>query len=402
MLELNISLTDILVIFVFIVLFSSLIYLIYLIHSLKRECNHSFTESITTQLQKNNEFINSKFTPLKESLSKALFSMYRSHQKSHLQLLNHLTSEAGESRKESQGNFQILKSEVQQQLSEMRTVVDEKLQKTLNQRLSQSSEMVSSRLDSMHNDLGQLQSLTTGINDLKNVLSNVKTRGILGEVMLESLLSEMFSPNQYSKNVSTKKGSQANVEFALRMPSEAAKDIWLPIDSKFPLEAAQKLMDSKHNDDLLEVTKLQKEFSLRLKRFAKDISTKYIDPPHTTSFAVMFLPTESLFLEVLNCDGLFQVLQREYKVTVTGPTTLSAFFNSLKMGFHSLNIQKHSHEIMNSFIDLKKEFATYSELISKAHKQVGTAYNSLSDLEGVRMRAILRKFEQLEGIENQE
>ncbi|MCK5153850.1 MAG: DNA recombination protein RmuC, partial [Spirochaetales bacterium] len=232
------------------------------------------------------------------------------------------------------------------QITEMRKTVDEKLQSTLEKRIGESFKQVSDRLELVHKGLGEMQTIATGVGDLKKVLSNVKTRGVLGEYQLGNILEEILAPGQYGKNVATKKGSQANVEYAVKLPGQSNdSEVWMPIDSKFPIESYNRLLDAFESGDknLIEIS--QKELTKTIESFAKDIHNKYIDPPHTTDFAIMFLPVESLYGEVLRHPGLFETLQRKYKITITGPTTLSALLNSLQMGFRTLAVQKKSSEV---------------------------------------------------------
>lgn len=279
-----------------------------------------------------------------------------------------------------------------QQLNEMRKTVDEKLQTTLEKRLGESFKQVSDRLEQVHKGLGEMQTLAIGVGDLKKVLSNVKTRGILGEYQLGNILEQILSPEQYAMNVATKQGSQANVEFAVKLPGKSdEKIVWLPLDSKFPLESYQVLLLAYEEAEPLKIDQAQKLLLKAVENFAKDISVKYIDPPNTTDFAIMFLPIESLFAEVLRHPQLFELLQRKYHITITGPTTLSALLNSLHMGFRTLAVQKRSSEVWKVLAEVKTEFATYSEQLALVHKQLTTASGSLEKLKDTRTKAMERK-----------
>ena len=279
-----------------------------------------------------------------------------------------------------------------QQLNEMRKTVDEKLQTTLEKRLGESFKQVSDRLEQVHKGLGEMQNLAIGVGDLKKVLSNVKTRGILGEYQLGNILEQILTPGQYSVNVATKQGSQANVEFAVKLPGKAdEKTVWLPMDSKFPLESYQLLLLAYEEAEPIKIDLAQKALLKAVEGFAKDISAKYIDPPHTTDFAIMFLPIESLFAEVLRHPQMFELLQRKYRITITGPTTLSALLNSLHMGFRTLAVQKRSSEVWKVLAEVKTEFATYSEQLALVHKQLTTASGSLERLKDTRTKAMERK-----------
>lgn len=287
------------------------------------------------------------------------------------------------------------------QLNEMRKTVDEKLQSTLEKRLGESFKQVSERLELVHKGLGEMQNLAVGVGDLKKVLSNVKTRGILGEYQLGNILEQILSPEQYGINVATKKGSQANVEFAIKLPGKADdKTVWLPIDSKFPLETYQVLLNVYETANSGNVAAAQKQLLKALENFAKDISGKYLDPPHTTDFAIMFLPVESLYAEVLRHPQMFEKLQRVYRVTVTGPTTLSALLNSLQMGFRTLAVQKRSSEVWHVLAEVKTEFAKYSEQLTLVHKQLNTASTSLEKLQSTRTSALERKLRGVESLQD--
>ena len=279
-----------------------------------------------------------------------------------------------------------------QQLTDMRKTVDEKLQSTLEKRLGESFKQVSDRLEQVHKGLGEMQTLAIGVGDLKKVLSNVKTRGILGEYQLGNILEQILTPDQYATNVATKQGSQANVEFAVKLPGkDDEKTVWLPMDSKFPLESYQVLLQAYEEGDTAKIDQAQNTLLKVVESFAKDISTKYIDPPHTTDFAIMFLPIESLFAEVLRHSHMFELLQRKYRITITGPTTLSALLNSLHMGFRTLAVQKRSSEVWKVLAEVKTEFSTYSEQLALVHKQLTTASGSLEKLKDTRTKAMERK-----------
>jgi DNA recombination protein RmuC len=298
----------------------------------------------------------------------------------------------------------LIREDNTRQLNEMRRTVDEKLHNTLEQRLGESFKRVSDQLEQVHKGLGEMQSLAVGVGDLKKVLSNVKTRGILGEYQLGNILEQILSPEQYDVNVATRKGSQANVEYAVKLPGKADdKVVWLPIDSKFPLESYQALLAALDEGNPALVDQAQKQLLRAIESFAKDIAGKYLDPPHTTDFAIMFLPVESLYAEVLRSPELFEKLQRTYRVTITGPTTLSALLNSLHMGFRTLAVQQRSSEVWKVLAEVKTEFGKYSELLDTVHKQITTASNSLERLKTTRTAAMERKLRGVEvlGIESE-
>mgnify|MGYP000031644740 FL=1 len=287
-----------------------------------------------------------------------------------------------------------------QQLTEMRKTVDEKLHETLEKRLGESFKLVSDRLEQVHKGLGEMQTLAVGVGDLKKVLSNVKTRGILGEYQLGNILEQILSPEQYGVNVATKKGSQANVEYAVKLPGKSdEKTVWLPIDSKFPLESYQSLLKALDDGDTANIEIAQKALLKAIESFAKDISGKYIDPPNTTDFAIMFLPVESLYAEVLRHPEVFEKLQRTYRITITGPTTLSALLNSLNMGFRTLAVQKRSSEVWSVLAEVKTEFVKYADQLEKVKKHLNTASSSLDSLQTTRTSVMERKLRGVETLE---
>ena len=281
-------------------------------------------------------------------------------------------------------------------LEQMRATVDEKLHATLETRLGESFKLVSERLEAVQRGLGEMQNLATGVGDLKRVLTNVKTRGILGEVQLGSLLEQMLTGEQYESNVVTVPGSSERVEFAIRMPGQGeGEHILLPIDAKFPMEDYQRLLEAQENADMEAAGLAGRALEVRVREEAKRIKGKYIASPHTTDFAVLFLPTEGLFAEVIRRPGLFELLQREHRVTVAGPTTLSALLNSLQMGFRTLAIAKRSSEVWALLGAVKNEFGKFGVVLEKTRKQLDAARNSI-DSAGQRTRAIERK---LRGVE---
>jgi len=283
------------------------------------------------------------------------------------------------------------------QLNEMRKTVDEKLQTTLEKRLGESFKLVSERLELVHKGLGEMQTIANGVGDLKKVLSNVKTRGVLGEYQLGNILEQVLTPDQYSKNVATRKGSQAHVEYAIRLPGKSTdEEVWMPVDSKFPMESYELLLAAYEAGIPEQIENSQKVLVKAVEGFAREISEKYIEPPYTTDFGIMFLPVESLYAEVLRHPGLFETLQRKYKITITGPTTLSALMNSLHMGFRTLAVQKRSSEVWNVLGAVKSEFSKFSEQLTKVQKQLHTASGSLETLRGTRTKQIERKLQNVE------
>ncbi len=291
-----------------------------------------------------------------------------------------------------------IKEDNNKKLDEMRNVVDEKLQSTLENRISQSFKIVNERLEQVYKGLGEMQSLAIGVGDLKKVLSNVKTRGVLGELQLAAILREILSPDQYEANVATKKGSQSFVEFAVKLPGNRST-VYLPIDAKFPSDAYEKLQDAFEDGDKNKIFAAKAELSARIKGFAKDISEKYIDVPNTTEFAIMFLPFEGLYSEVTSL-GLFEDLQRKYRVTITGPATMAALLNSLQMGFKTLAIQKKSSEVWSTLGAVKNEFEQFEKVLSSAQKKIESANSELDKLIGVRTRQIQKRLNGIQAIES--
>jgi DNA recombination protein RmuC len=283
-----------------------------------------------------------------------------------------------------------LQAENSRKLDEMRHIVDEKLQKTLEQRLGESFKQVSERLEQVHKGLGEMQSLASGVGDLKRVLTNVKTRGIFGEVQLGALLEQVLTPEQYAANIATRAGSNDRVEFAVKLPGrDDAGPVWLPIDAKFPREDYERLLDAQERADRDAADAAAAALESRIRLEAKTIAAKYLAPPQTTDFALLFLPTEGLYAEVLRRPGLMEALQREHRVTVTGPTNLLAFLNSLQMGFRTLAIEKRSSEVWRVLGAVKTEFGKFGEVLDKVRKKLDEATNQL-DSTGVRTRAITR------------
>ena len=287
------------------------------------------------------------------------------------------------------------------QLEKMRATVDEKLQETLEKKLGESFDLVSKRLEEVHKGLGEMQTIASGVGDLKKVLSNVKTKGVFGEYQLGNILEQILTPDQYGKNIATNPDYNGSVEFAVKMPGKNNDTVlWLPIDSKFPTESYELLIDAYDQADKTIVESARKQLIRSIDTFAKDISTKYISVPETTDFAIMFLPIEGLFAEVLREPGIMEVLRKKYKIALTGPTTLSALLNSLQMGFRTLLVQERSSEVWNILSSVKSEFSTFGTHLSKVQSQLKTASTSLENLQGTRTRAMERKLRDVEIIDN--
>ncbi len=286
-------------------------------------------------------------------------------------------------------------------LEKMRETVDEKLHKTLEERLGKSFEVVTQQLLKVQKGLGEMQTLASGVGDLKKVLSNVKTSGVLGEIQLGNILEQILAPEQYQSNVKTKKGSDAMVEYAIKMPgkSQSSGPVFLPVDAKFPQEDYARLQSAYEVGDPTAIESSLRSLLNAVKKFAKDIAQRYIDPPHTTDFGIMFLPFEGLYAEVTRHPELIAQLQREYKIIITGPTTLAAMLNSLQMGFKTLAIQKRSSEVWEILASVKKEFSNFGTVLEKAQRKIKEADNEIEKMVTTRTRMMLSKLRKVEQIE---
>lgn len=293
---------------------------------------------------------------------------------------------------------QLLVNHTEKRLEEIRITVEEKLQKTLNERISQSFRLVNEQLENVQKGLGEMQTLAQDVGGLKRVLSNVKTRGNIGEIQLNMLLEQLLAPEQYEANVKTKKGSDALVEFAVKLPGkdDLAQCVYLPIDAKFPKDMYEQLLDAYDTADPQQIETAGKNLETTIRKMAKDISDKYLDPPATTEFGIMFLPFEGIYAEVVRRSALLEDLQRHYRVVVTGPTTLAAILNSLQMGFRTLAIQKYSGEVWKILGAVKKEFESMGGMLEKAKKHLETANGQIDNVLGVRTRAIQRRLKDVD------
>ena len=283
-----------------------------------------------------------------------------------------------------------IREENNRQLEQMRQTVDEKLQKTLNDRITQSFQLVNERLEQVYAGLGEMKTLAAGVGDLKKVLSNVKTRGVLGEVQLGAILEQILSPEQYAANVKTRPRSTHFVEYAVKLPGADEDTVWLPIDAKFPADAYTQLLDAYESGDADAVKAAGSILEQRIRAFARDIRDKYVAPPHTTDFGIMFLPVEGLYAEVVR-RGLIETLQNEYHINIAGPTTMAALLNSLQMGFRTLAIQKRSGEVWKLLGAVKTEFDRFGAVVESAQKKLESAGLELDKLVGVRTQQIQRK-----------
>jgi DNA recombination protein RmuC len=365
-----------------------------------REGYDKLDEQVKKEFQRNREETGLQQRNLREEV----FSSFKKFEDS---LFHQFTTFSERLEKLTQMNdkkFEELKEKVEQKLQqisennslkleEMRVTVDEKLHSTLEKRLGESFKLVSDRLEQVHKGLGEMQTLAVGVGDLKKVLTNVKSRGTWGEIQLENLIDQLLTPEQYAKNIATKKGSGDRVEFAIKMPGRGTDKnevLWLPIDAKFPMEDYQRLQLAQDAVDLAAIEEASKALENRIKGEAKTIFDKYLDPPNTTDFALMFLPVEGLFAEVLRRPGLIEKIQSEYKVVLTGPTTLTAILNSLQMGFRTLAIEKRSSEVWSLLGAIKTEFVKFGDILDKTQKKLAEASNTIDDASK-RSRAIERR-----------
>lgn len=294
--------------------------------------------------------------------------------------------------------LESLQKDNSEKIEKMRLTVDEKLHETLEKRLGESFKLVSDRLESVYKGLGEMQTLAVGVGDLKKVLTNVKSRGSWGEIHLEQLLSQYLTPDQYEKNIKTKHGSKDFVEFAIKIPSKVdGKFVLLPIDSKFPIEDYTRLVEAEESADVAAIAACRKDLERSIKKHAADISNKYLEPPYTTDFGVMFLPTESLYCEVLKNTSLMESLQRDQRVTITGPTTLTAFISSLQLGFHALAIEKQTSEVWKILATVKTEFSKFGDILAKTNKKLQEVANTMKDAES-KTRNIERKLNKVDSL----
>ncbi|MDR3601085.1 MAG: DNA recombination protein RmuC [Desulfosporosinus sp.] len=343
---------------------------------------HSFNESVLTRM--------AEIATLQRNQLDIFAAQLGSLTKTNDQKLEQL-------RKTVEERLLLLQQDNSQKLDQMRATVDEKLKATLEHRLGESFKLVSERLEAVHKGLGEMQTLASGVGDLKKVLTNVKTRGIWGEIQLGSLLEQILTPEQYATNVVTRAGSNDRVEFAIKLPARDGQNsiLWLPIDAKFPLEDYERLIEAQDQANLPRIEELGKALENRIKLEGKTIHDKYIDPPNTTDFGILFLPVEGLYAEVLRRPGLCELLQREYKVVISGPTTLAALLNSLQMGFKTLAIEKRSSEVWHLLSAVKTEFGKFVEVLEKTQKKLQEASNTIETATR-KSRTIARKLKNVQ------
>jgi DNA recombination protein RmuC len=369
----------------------------------------AFSETNTTNSKETRAEIKQALDTFKKDLAESI-QQFNSLQKDNFYALLNKQSEQNTNTGNSLDSMRLtlekkiaeLQQGNEQKLEQIRITVDEKLQQTLEARLGESFKLVSERLEAVHKGLGDMQQLATGVGDLKRVLGNVKTRGLLGEYQLENLLEQTLTPDQYTKNVKTKEGSNALVEFAVKLPGNKDKPLWIPIDSKFPKEDFEWLMQAYELGDVVQIEESRKAFVRGIKKCATDICSRYIDPPNTTDFAILFLPFESLYAEVLRTPGLFESIRTECKINIAGPTTLSAFLSSLQMGFRTLAIEKRSGEVWQLLSAVKTEFGNFSGLLEKAQKNIQTGLDQLENVAGVRTRAIQKRLKGVDTLSDEQ
>jgi DNA recombination protein RmuC len=352
-------------------------------------------QELTLQLSSVKLELNEALKDYKNNLREN-FADFARHQSSGSESIN---EKLGAIKNALEVSIKTLQDSNEKKLEQMRHIVDEKLNTTLEKRLGESYRFVSERLEAVHKGLGDMQNLALSVGDLKKVMSNVKSRGIIGEYQLQNLLEDLLTNEQYGKNIKTKAGSNAIVEYAIKMPNgtRMEKTLWLPIDAKFPREDFEMLLEAYDTVNPELIDKAKKSFAGSVIKNAKDIREKYIDPPNTTEYGIMFLPFESLYAEVLCIPGLFEKLQKEYKVTITGPTTLSALLNSLQMGFRTLAIEKRSTEVWDLLGAVKTEFNQFGLLLDKTRKKLDEAANVI-DNAGIRTRSIQKRLNRVDGL----
>lgn len=371
----------------------------------QREMLQSLSALLSSNQQQISELQSRKFSEISQSLSEKQNTLNTAMANQFSVLENRLkTFETGNEQKLENMRQTIEKqlTAIQQdnnrRLDEMRQTVDEKLQKTLEDKMTQSFQLVNDRLEQVYKGLGEMQTLAVGVGDLKKVLSNVKARGIVGEIQLGAILEEILSPEQYATNVATVPGSKNVVEFAIRLPGDDDQPVWLPIDSKFPADAYANLQDAYDSGNQEAVTQAVNVLSQRIRSFAKDIHDKYIEPPYTTDFAILFLPFEGLYAEVVN-RGLVETLQRDYRINIAGPSTMAALLNSLQMGFRTLAIQKRSSEVWTILGAVKTEFDKFHDVLAMTQQRLNQANNELDKLVGTRTRMIQRKLKAVDKLD---
>ena len=369
-----------------------------------RKQTNQLENLLRQEMKENREELSRNMRELRTELNQALSLTTQQMQTTlhrNLMTTNEMQREKFENMNRQQD---ILVKSTEKRLDEMRIMVEEKLQKTLNERIGQSFELVRSQLENVQKGLGEMKNLAEDVGGLKKVLGNVKTRGTFGEIQLAALLEQMLSPEQYEVNVKTRKNATEFVEFAIKLPGkDDGKDvIYLPIDAKFPKDVYEQYMDAYEEGDTTRIESTSKQLEITIKRMAKDIHEKYVEPPFTTDFAILFLPFENIYAEVIRRTSLVETLQKDYKIVVTGPTTLGAILNSLQMGFRTLAIQKRTSEVWGVLGAVKTEFGKFGGMLEKVQKNLQNAGDQLEEVMGKRTRAIERKLRQVEALPTEE
>ena len=414
--------TDILILLRFILLAISTLLLIIVLIKLKANGNSGVEQAVREELRFGREESAQTARDLREEVSAgqklSMDTMVRTigemskSQNDQLESIARLIQELTESnrtgieklRSTIDAQLKHLQESNEKKLDQMRETVDEKLQSTLEKRLGESFKLVSERLEAVQHGLGEMQNLATGVGDLKRVLTNVKARGTWGEVQLGALLEQILTPDQYDKNVRTRANSQESVEYAIRLPGrddDPGSCVWMPIDSKFPQEDYLRLVEAADAADMDAVQKATAALLRSVHSSAKEIQDKYLNPPETTDFAIMFMPTEGLYAEVLRQPGQVEKIQQDYRIVVAGPTTLSAILSSLRIGFRTLAIEKRSSEVWKVLAAVKTEFGKFGDVLSKVKRQLNTASNTIEQT-GMRTRAMERKLRAVEELPTEE
>lgn len=370
--------------------------------------NRKQTEELTTmmrqEMKENRDEMARNLRELRTELNQALnLSTQQMQNTLHRNLMT--TNEMQREKFDSMNRQQdLLIKSTEKRLDDMRVMVEEKLQKTLNERIGQSFELVRTQLENVQKGLGEMKSLAEDVGGLKKVLGNVKTRGTFGEVQLAALLEQMLSPEQYEANVKTRKNATEFVEFAIKLPGKdgSKEPVYLPIDAKFPKDVYEQYIDAYEEGDTILIENTSRQLETTIKRMAKDIHDKYIEPPYTTDFAILFLPFENIYAEVIRRTALVETLQKDFKIVVTGPTTLGAILNSLQMGFRTLAIQKRTSEVWSVLGAVKTEFGKFGGMLEKVQKNLQSAGDHLEEVMGKRTRAIERKLRQVEALPAEE
>lgn len=369
----------------------------------RRETNDNSANN-REELTKALNIFGEKFSQNVNELNELLRQKFGDFSKQQSEINKQTTDNVKEVKEAVEKELKKIREDNTAQLEEVRKTVDEKLQKTLNERLSQSFEIVGKQLQTVQEGLGEMRNLAADVGGLKKVLTNVKMRGGIGEIQLEMLLEQILAPDQYAANVNTNANNPELVEFAIKLPGKGDLNstVWLPIDAKFPKDIYEQLIEAYEDGDKDKVNFAKKMMESTIKKMAKDIRDKYLDPPHTTDFGIMFLPFESIYAEIIRNSSLLESLQRDYKITVAGPTTLAALLNSLQIGFKTLAIEKRSSEVWQVLGAVKKEFENFEGMMNKAQKNIRVGLDQLDDVMGTRTRAIQRRLKSVETLSEAE